>query len=57
MTCTQALKQKTSIAKPTDAPTKLVGSQASIGTRFICSDNPETINSTTTTFTNGYATL
>lgn len=59
MTCNQTPKTIVSFPKPpaTPAPIGLTGSQSAVGTRFLISDNPETINSTTTTFTNGFATL
>lgn len=57
MSCNQNTKTIVEIPKPTSTPTLLVGSQSAVGTRFICSDNPETINSTTTTFTNGFVPL
>lgn len=59
MTCNQTPKTIVSFPKPpaTLAPIGLTGSQSAVGTRFLISDNPETINSTTTTFTNGFATL
>lgn len=59
MSCTQPSKTKVSIPVPpaNPAPTILVGSQNNIGTRLFISDNPETVDSNTTTFTNGYATM
>ncbi|GAF63417.1 hypothetical protein BTS2_0308 [Bacillus sp. TS-2] len=57
MACNQSTKSIVSIPKPSNLPNTPSASPFEQTTRFLCSDNPETINSSTTTFTNGFATL
>ncbi|KAG3106265.1 hypothetical protein [Paenibacillus sp. 1A_MP2] len=56
MSCNQNTKTKVSFVIPESAPNQLVGTKANTDTRFVISDNHETINANTP-FTNGYCTL
>ncbi|GGH63721.1 hypothetical protein GCM10008014_41400 [Paenibacillus silvae] len=56
MACNQNSKTKVSFVTPATAPSQLVGTKAKTDTRFVISDNHETIDETTI-FTNGYCTL
>ncbi|NGZ74973.1 hypothetical protein [Saccharibacillus alkalitolerans] len=58
MTCTQPTKSVTSfpVVPAGSVPVHLTGTQANTATRFVCSDNPETISGSVP-FPNGFVTL